>query len=151
MNTFHLIRKIDEKSAKGVWHIPVNVFVCSGTVYREQAGPSAQLLLPVPKERLLPLHPVLPPGPGPDIWLPQPHGPKRPLPLRQHAQHLPVWQRQPGMTVSWAVLGLFEHRHKPFTVRLPTAKSSLEVAQPQCLSLHFISYLSGIIFLPLHL
>lgn len=98
--------------------------MCSGTVHREQAGCPAQLLLPVPEERLVPLHPVLPAGPWHDIWLPQPHGPKRPLPVRQHTQHLSVWERQLGMTVSWVL----EHSHKPFTVRLPKAESSLWAA-----------------------
>uniref|UniRef100_A0A8C6PEI7 Potassium voltage-gated channel subfamily Q member 4 n=1 Tax=Nothobranchius furzeri TaxID=105023 RepID=A0A8C6PEI7_NOTFU len=38
-----------------------------GAVHRKQAGPPAQLLLPVFEERLVPRHAVLPPGPRPDI------------------------------------------------------------------------------------
>lgn len=61
------------------------------------------------------------------------------------------------MTVSWAVLGLFEHRHKPFTVRLPCGWVLTWSSPTLMSSLHFISYLSGMsvclfcFFYPLHL
>lgn len=81
-----------------------SVCICSGAVHRGQAGPSAQFLLAVHKERLVPRHPVLPAGPRLDIRLPQPHGPQGPLPLCQHAQHLPLGKRQLGMTQAWTPL-----------------------------------------------
>lgn len=45
----------------------MSVCVCSGSVHRKQAGPPAQLLLPVPEERLVQLYLVLPPRPRPDF------------------------------------------------------------------------------------
>lgn len=75
-----------------------SICLCSGSVHREQTGHPAQPLLSVPKERFLSLHPVLTPGPGPNVGLPQPHRPKRPLSICQHTQHLPIWEWQLGMT-----------------------------------------------------
>lgn len=65
-NMFHLIRQTDELVPKKLDTFQ-SMCVCSGTVYRKQAGPPAQLLLPVPKERLIQLHPVHPPGPRLDV------------------------------------------------------------------------------------
>lgn len=94
-----------KKAWPGFWAW-CSLCVCSGPVYRGQTGPPSQLVLPLFKKRLLQLHTIHPPGPWPDVWLPQPHGPKRPLPLRQHTQHLHVWKWQSGMTESWAELRL---------------------------------------------